>query len=98
MPASLWWAVGDHEVYHHETEIGEIIGDGYDLSELSDFERRKALNARHLTETAERTAYGDFVAVSRGRHRVPAPLQDEQSLRLLRSPLHGNYPPRVRQV
>ena len=51
MPASLWWAVGDHEVYHHETEIGEIIGDGYDLSELSDFERRKALNFRHLTET-----------------------------------------------
>ena len=52
MPASLWWAVGDHEVYHHETEIGEIIGDGYDLSELSEFERRKALNFRHLTETA----------------------------------------------
>ena len=52
MPAALWWAVGDHEVYHHETEIGEIVGDGYDLSELSEFERRKALNARHLTETA----------------------------------------------
>ena len=52
IPASLWWAVGDHEVYHHETKIGEIVGDGYDLSELSEFERRKALNVRHLTETA----------------------------------------------
>ena len=21
IPAALWWSVGDHEVYHHETEI-----------------------------------------------------------------------------
>ena len=29
-PAALWWAVGDHEVYHHETEVGERFGEGYD--------------------------------------------------------------------
>ena len=52
MSAALWWSVGDHEVYHHETEVGEIVGDGYDLSELSDGSRQKAINVRHLTETA----------------------------------------------
>lgn len=24
---ALWWSIGDHEVYHYETEIGEIIGE-----------------------------------------------------------------------
>ena len=23
---ALWWSTGDHEVYHFETEIGEIFG------------------------------------------------------------------------
>lgn len=53
MPAALWWSVGDHEVYHHETQIGEIMGDGYDLSELEEHSRRKAQNVRSLMETAE---------------------------------------------
>ena len=26
---ALWWAVGDHDVYHFETEVGEIFGEGY---------------------------------------------------------------------
>lgn len=52
MSAALWWSVGDHEVYHHETEIGEIIGDGYDPSDLSERSRRQMENVRHLTETA----------------------------------------------
>ena len=29
-PAALWWAIGDHEVYHHETRVGEIFGEGYE--------------------------------------------------------------------
>ncbi len=24
---ALWWSIGDHEVYHYETEIGEVIGE-----------------------------------------------------------------------
>ena len=27
--SALWWSIGDHEVYHYETEVGEIIGEGY---------------------------------------------------------------------
>ena len=27
---ALWWSIGDHEVYHYETEIGEIIGEAID--------------------------------------------------------------------
>ena len=30
---ALWWSIGDHEVYHYETEIGEMLGadsDGLD--------------------------------------------------------------------
>ena len=23
---ALWWSIGDHEIYHYETKIGEIIG------------------------------------------------------------------------
>ncbi len=51
-PASLWWSVGDHEVYHHETRVGEIVGEGYDLAELPDDLRKVAANTRHLMETA----------------------------------------------
>lgn len=36
LPASLWWSIGDHEVYHYETKIGEQLGEGYALSELPD--------------------------------------------------------------
>ena len=53
MSAALWWSVGDHEVYHHETKIGEIMGDGYDLSDLEERSRWKAQNVRSLIETAE---------------------------------------------
>lgn len=28
--AALWWSIGDHEVYHYETEIGEILGSNID--------------------------------------------------------------------
>ena len=28
--AALWWSVGDHEVYHYETQVGEILGERYD--------------------------------------------------------------------
>lgn len=49
MSAALWWSVGDHEVYHHETAIGERMGDGYDPSELLESSRRKAENLRYLT-------------------------------------------------
>ena len=28
MSAALWWSIGDHEVYHYETGIGERMGDG----------------------------------------------------------------------
>ena len=36
-PASFWWSVGDHEVYQYETQVGEILGDGYeDLSDDDD--------------------------------------------------------------
>ena len=62
-PAAYWWAVGDHEVYHHETAIGEIFGEG--LDDLKAVERwhsmhsegpggaaRTAGNIRSLSETA----------------------------------------------
>ena len=52
IPTSLWWAVGDHEVYYHETKLGEMIGEGIELSELPDKTRRVAANLRHLMETA----------------------------------------------
>ena len=58
-PASLWWSVGDHEVFHHETEIGEIIGDGVDDFEKYDYFhsfsaaqfKRVSDNTRHLMQT-----------------------------------------------
>ena len=28
---AFWWSVGDHEVWHYETEIGERFGDDYDM-------------------------------------------------------------------
>ena len=52
IPTSLWWSVGDHEVYHWETEVGEVMGEGYELSDLPEGPRRVAENVRHLTETA----------------------------------------------
>ena len=51
-PASMWWSIGDHEVYHYETQVGEIIGEGYELSDLPDNLRRAAENTRHLMETS----------------------------------------------
>ena len=51
-PASLWWSVGDHEVYAYETQVGEIIGEGYELSELPDDYRTVVTNLRHLMDTA----------------------------------------------
>ena len=58
-PSSLWWSVGDHEVFHHETEIGEIIGDGVDDFEKYEYFhsfsaahfKRVSDNTRHLIET-----------------------------------------------
>ena len=31
---SLWWSIGDHEVYNYETEVGEIFGE--DIESLDD--------------------------------------------------------------
>ena len=52
IPTSLWWSVGDHEVYHWETVIGEIMGEDYELDELSGRYRSTAANVRHLMETS----------------------------------------------
>ena len=30
LDAAYWWSVGDHEVYHYETKIGERFGSGYE--------------------------------------------------------------------
>ena len=49
--ASLWWSIGDGEVYHIETEVGEIWGTGFDLSTLEERDRNRAENARHLLQT-----------------------------------------------
>ena len=51
-PAALWWSVGDHEVYHYETQVGEIMGEGRELAELPDDLGRMAANVRHLIETS----------------------------------------------
>ena len=61
-PAALWWAAGDHEVYHHETEVGERFGEGYDdieparyhsmHSEFPGAARNTFENVRHLVKTA----------------------------------------------
>ena len=61
-PAALWWAVGDHEVYHHETEVGERFGEGYDdiesalyhsiHSEYPGAARNTFENVKHLVKTA----------------------------------------------
>ena len=58
-PASLWWNVGDHEVYHYETLVGEVFSEGfqdlegYDYFHASSAEksRRTVENIKHLTET-----------------------------------------------
>ena len=36
-PAALWWSVGDREIYHYETQVGEIIGQGYNVLDDSAF-------------------------------------------------------------
>ena len=54
-PASLWWSIGDHEVYHHETEIGEIIGEGFDEFEGHDYFH--SFSASQLTRVAENTKH-----------------------------------------
>ena len=51
-PAALWWSVGDHEVYHYETQVGEIMGEGRDLAEFPDDLGKMAANVRHLSETS----------------------------------------------
>ena len=61
-PAALWWSVGDHEVYNFETQVGEIIGEGYDRLDDSTYSyvhsqtpgvlKRIADNTRALIETA----------------------------------------------
>ena len=48
-PAALWWSVGDHEVYHYETQVGEIVGESYEG--LTDETKRVADNTRHLMAT-----------------------------------------------
>ena len=60
---TLYWSVGDHEVYFYETKVGEITGEGYeDIEEaargLNDFPpmepgewERLSANVRYLTET-----------------------------------------------
>lgn len=52
LPAALWWSIGDHEVYHWETKIGEIVGSGYDISELDEGTRTAAENVNSLTQIA----------------------------------------------
>ena len=61
-PAALWWSVGDHEVYHYETQVGEIIGEGHGRLDDSTYSyvhsqtpgvlNRIAENTRALMETA----------------------------------------------
>ena len=50
--ASLWWNVGNSEVYFFETEVGEIWGQDRDLDRLAGRERIVAENVRHLIATA----------------------------------------------
>ena len=50
--ASLWWNVGNSEVYFFETEVGEIWGQDRDLDRLEGRERIVAENVRHLIATA----------------------------------------------
>ena len=87
-PASLWWSVGDHEVFHHETEIGEIIGDGVDDFEKYEYFhsfsaaqfKRVSDNTRHLIADDRRPADNPHRHVPRGRHRVLPPGPHEQPL------------------
>lgn len=46
---ALLWSVGGGQVYHYETEIGEICGEGY--VDLSDADRRQNENVRSITAT-----------------------------------------------
>ena len=48
-PAALWWSIGDHEIYHFETQVGEIVGENSGDEDLSG--RRMAANVRHLMQT-----------------------------------------------
>ena len=46
---ALFWSVGNSAVCMHETEVGEVFGEGYEnLDDPSD--RRRAANIRHLIE------------------------------------------------
>ena len=46
-PAALWWSIGDHEVYHFETQIGQIIGQFDESRQVETIGQ----NVRHLIET-----------------------------------------------
>ncbi len=47
---ALFWCVGNREVYHYETQIGEIFGTGHESFE-SEADRRAAENMRRLMKT-----------------------------------------------
>lgn len=48
-PAALWWSIGDHEVYHFETKVGQIAGQP--PADEPGVERTIAENIRHLMAT-----------------------------------------------
>ena len=49
-PAALWWSIGDHEIYHFETKIGERVDEALRGDEAI-ANRAIATNFRHLVET-----------------------------------------------
>ena len=50
-PASLWWSVGDHEVYHYETEIGEVFGDDFkDFEQYKYYHSSSSAKSSRITE------------------------------------------------
>ena len=54
-PAALWWSVGDREIYHYETEVGEIIGQGYESLDDTAFSYVHAQTPGVLKRIAENT-------------------------------------------
>jgi len=60
-PSAFWSTFGDHEVYHHETKIGEIFGEGYDPNTIkpthsihSEYPPPRIIaNRKHLMDTTD---------------------------------------------
>ncbi len=46
-PAALWWSIGDHEIYHYETQIGQLASEATDDGAST----RIAANLANLTKT-----------------------------------------------